>query len=365
LTDAQAAAYNAAGFEISLHLNTGGADYTPDLLHTLFTNQLTQFTNNFPSLPPITTHRIHCIAWSSYTTLPEEELRLGIRLDTSYYFWPPKWVVDRPGLFTGSGMPMRFAKTDGTLIDVYQAPTQMTDESGQSYPYTVDTLLDRALGPEGYYGAFVANMHTDSVNSPGSDAIINSAINRGVPVIAARQLLTWLDARNDSTFDSVDWTNNTLNFSITASASARGLQGMVPIPVDCSVTNITYDGNPIGYSLSEIKGMQYAFFTALTGNYSISIIPNIVPLNITAILPQAGATGVNRGLDRNVTFSEAMYALLVNPNTFVLRDSSDNVVPVSLSDNASALTKVLPSAFLLAPATTYTATEKGGGRSPR
>ena len=365
LTDAQAAAYNAAGFEISLHLNTGGADYTPDLLHTLFTNQLSQFTNNFPSLPPITTHRIHCIAWSSYTTLPEEELRLGIRLDTSYYFWPPKWVVDRPGLFTGSGMPMRFAKTDGTLIDVYQAPTQMTDESGQSYPYTVDTLLDRALGPEGYYGAFVANMHTDSVNSPGSDAIINSAINRGVPVIAARQLLTWLDARNDSTFDSVDWTNNTLNFSITASASARGLQGMVPIPVDCSVTNITYDGNPIGYSLSEIKGMQYAFFTALTGNYSISIIPNVVPLNITAILPQAGATGVNRGLDSNVTFSEAMYALLVNPNTFVLRDSSDNVVPVSLSDNASALTKVLPSAFLLAPATTYTATEKGGGRSPR
>lgn len=208
-------------------------------------------------------------------------------------------------------------------------------------------------------------MHTDSVNSPGSDAIINSAINRGVPVIAARQLLTWLDARNDSTFDSVDWTNNTLNFSITASASARGLQGMVPIPVDCSVTNITYDGNPIGYSLSEIKGMQYAFFTALTGNYSISIIPNVVPLNITAILPQAGATGVNRGLDSNVTFSEAMYALLVNPNTFVLRDSSDNVVPVSLSDNASALTKVLPSAFLLAPATTYTATEKGGGRSPR
>ena len=32
-------------------------------------------------------------------------------------------------MFTGSGMPMRFAKTDGTLIDAYQAATQMTDES--------------------------------------------------------------------------------------------------------------------------------------------------------------------------------------------------------------------------------------------
>ena len=91
---------------------------------------------------------------------------------------------------------MRFAATNGNVIDVYQAATQMTDESGQSYPYTIDTLLDRALGPEGYYGAFVANMHTDVNSEPGADAIFNSAVSRGVPIISARQLLTWLDARN-------------------------------------------------------------------------------------------------------------------------------------------------------------------------
>ena len=33
-----------------------------------------------------------------------------------------------------------------TLVDVFQATSQMTDESGQSYPFTIDTLLDRALG---------------------------------------------------------------------------------------------------------------------------------------------------------------------------------------------------------------------------
>ena len=57
---------------------------------------------------------------------------------------------------------MRFADLDGTMIDVYQAATQMTDESGQSYPFTVDALLDKALGTEGYYGVFTANMHTDT-----------------------------------------------------------------------------------------------------------------------------------------------------------------------------------------------------------
>ncbi len=115
----------------------------------------------FPSLAPPVSHRQHCIAWSGYTVLPEEEAKYGIRLDVNYYYWPPDWIANRPGFFTGSGMPMRFAALNGTLIDVYQATTQMTDESGQTYPYTINTLLDRAIGPEKYYGVFTANMHTD------------------------------------------------------------------------------------------------------------------------------------------------------------------------------------------------------------
>ena len=52
------------------------------------------------------------------------------------------------------------------MIDVYQAATQMTDESDQTYPFTPNTLLDNALGPLGYYGAFTANMHTDAATDP-------------------------------------------------------------------------------------------------------------------------------------------------------------------------------------------------------
>ena len=126
-----------------------------------------------------------------------------MRLDGNYYYWPPGWVLDVPGMFTGSGMPMRFADTDGSLIDVYQSTTQMTDESGQTFPFTINTLLDRALGATGYYGAFNANMHTDAVNSPGADAIVASAKARGVPVVSAQQMLTWLDGRNGSSFGSI------------------------------------------------------------------------------------------------------------------------------------------------------------------
>ena len=55
-------------------------------------------------------------------------------------------------LFTGSGMPMRFADMDGSLIDAYQMPTQMTDETNMDYSSFCNAVLDKAIGPEGYYG---------------------------------------------------------------------------------------------------------------------------------------------------------------------------------------------------------------------
>ena len=44
---------------------------------------------------------------------------------------------------------MPFANVDGSVIDVYQAPTQLNDEAGQAYPFSLDALLDRALGAGG------------------------------------------------------------------------------------------------------------------------------------------------------------------------------------------------------------------------
>src|SRR6185503_18307589 len=104
----------------------------------------------------------------------------------------------------------------------------MTDESGQTYPFTIDTLLDRALGPEGYYGAFTANLHTDQAALSQSDAVVAAALARGVPIVSSQQMLTWLDGRNNSTFSSFSWSVNTLSFTITVGQGANGLQALVP-----------------------------------------------------------------------------------------------------------------------------------------
>src|SRR6185295_17047801 len=128
LTNAQAASYTAEGFEVGLHVTTDCSDYTPASLESFYATQLATWSSQYTSLSSPVTNRTHCIAWSDFDTQPQVELNHGIRLDTTYYYWPGSWILDRPGLFTGSGMPMRFATANGTMIDVYQAASQLTDE---------------------------------------------------------------------------------------------------------------------------------------------------------------------------------------------------------------------------------------------
>ncbi len=150
-------------------------NFTRASLAANWSDQLPSFRSAFPTLDAPATSRTHCIAWSDWASEPIVGLANGIRLDTNYYYWPEGWVNDRPGMFTGSGMPMRFADLDGSMIDVYQAATQLTDESGIDYAAHIKALIDGALGAQGYYGVFTANMHTDSSQHPGADAIVAEA----------------------------------------------------------------------------------------------------------------------------------------------------------------------------------------------
>jgi hypothetical protein len=358
--DAQAASYQAQGFEIGMHLDTGCADYTQPQLISFFSNQMAAFKAKFPSLNPQTTHRIHCLAWSSYNFPAQVSLQFGIRLDVSYYYWPASWIQDRPGMFTGSGMPMRFSTTNGAILDIYQAPTQMTDESGQTFPNTINTLLDNAIGPLGYYGAFVANIHTDTEPEPDADAIFSSAQSRGIPLITSGQLLTWTDGRNLSSISNIVWTSGLETFSVLANTNARGLQGMVPIPANYGVTNFTYNGAPTAYSLQRVKGLVYAMFAASNGNYSIGYSLDTTPPNVTSVLPTNGATGVDTGTKFSVTFSESISPSTVTTNTIFLRDPSNALVQASVTYSDSSFTATLTPNNPLLPLTTYTATIKGG-----
>ncbi len=276
--------YNNLGFEVALHINTGCARTTKAQYDSIVTAQLAQFAAQFPGIPAPQTNRNHCIAWSDWSSVAEVEAAHGIRFDTNYYYWPAAWVQDRPGLFTGSGFPMRFAKSDGTLIDCYQAATQMPDESGLSLPAFCDVLLDRALGVEGFYGVFTANMHFDTWPSPGSDAIVASAQARGIPVVSSKQMLDWIDGRNGSSFGNLSWNSNALSFTLATVTGARNLRAMLPMnAANGRLSTLSRNGGAVTFTTQTIKGIEYAFFPADPGSWIASYASDTTPPVISAV----------------------------------------------------------------------------------
>ncbi|HZS70386.1 MAG TPA: DUF4082 domain-containing protein, partial [Candidatus Acidoferrum sp.] len=357
LSNAQAANYAAQGFEVGLHINTNCADFTPASLDAFYSQQVADFRNSYPSVPALATERHHCIVWSDWVTAAKTQLRYGIRLDASYYFWPPGWVQNRPGHFTGSAMPMRFADLDGTIIDVYNVPTQMTDESGQTYPFTSDALLGAAVGPQGYYGVYTVNAHTDTASNPVSDGALSSALSRGVPVVSGSQLLKWLDGRNSSSFSGITSTGATLSFSITPGTGANGLQAMAPTHSAAGVlTGVTGPGGPVAFTVDTIKGIEYAFFPAVAGSYTVTYAADTTRPTVTSTSPSNGASAVNQAASVAATFSEAMDPATINTSTIVLRDPSNATVPATVSYTAASHTATLTPNSPLAASTTYTAT---------
>jgi hypothetical protein len=81
-------------------------------------------------------------------------------------------------------------------------------------------------------------------------------------------MLTWLDARNGTTFSALDWTSGTLSFSLAPGAGANGLQLMLPAQTaPGALAAVTRNGVAVPFTLQTIKGMAYATFQASAGNY--------------------------------------------------------------------------------------------------
>ncbi len=270
LTNAQAASYVSQGFEVAHHVEFGSCPALPVDLEDIaasFDSQLQAFAAKYSSVPAPVSSRTHCVFWPDWASHPKMEQARGIRLDANYYHFPASWIGAKPGFMNGGGFPMRFADLDGTQIDVYQQNTNMTDESGQAYPATVTALLDNAVGTNGYYGVFGANMHTDNpAPHAGAEAIVAAAQARGVPVISYKQLLDWVDGRNSSTIRSMDWDAGVFTFTTTVGNGARGLQTMLPTQGPTgTLSALTCDGSPKPFTVQTIKGIQYAMFDAVTG----------------------------------------------------------------------------------------------------
>ena len=94
-------------------------------------------------------------------------------------------------------------------------------------------------------------------------------------MIAARQLLTWTDGRNASSFSALTWSGNTLSFSVGVGAGAdradrHAADGRARRP---DADRDQPRRHPVTFTLMTVKGQEYAMFPAVGGAYQRRTAP--------------------------------------------------------------------------------------------
>lgn len=272
LTDAQAADYVEQGFDIGLHATTRCNNWAPASLQQAFRNELLDFWEAYPSVPHQQGSRLHCLVWSDYVSQPTIERSWGVRFDMNYSFWPPAWAQGKSGFLTGSGVPMRFVDPASGLIDVYQQETHFFDETFATSSVPVRRALERAVGPEQYFGAF--GTHYD-FHIPFDQELIDLARDLSVPMVSAQQMLEWTDGRGSTRVKARSWANGELAFTAEVDPRAESLVQTM-LPVSSAAGELRSVRGPEGLADVEVrtvKGIEYAMFDIVSGDYFVTFGP--------------------------------------------------------------------------------------------
>ena len=266
--------FEADGFEIALHLDTGCKNFTRESLAANWSDQLPAFRSAFPTLDAPATNRTHCIAWSDWASEPIVELANGVRLDTNYYYWPealgerPAGDVHRLGHADALRRPRR--------LDDRRLPGGDAADRRVGHQHTPRTSRRCSTARSVPRATTASSRPTCTRTTPSTTAPTRSwprRRQRGVPVISARQMLEWLDGRNDSSFGELAFSGNRLRFSVQrGGAGARGLEAMLPVAGPTGeLSTVTRGGAEITTAARTVKGIEYAVFDAAAGDYDSDV----------------------------------------------------------------------------------------------
>ena len=263
-TAAQASAFKNNDFPLGVHVDTNCQTPTPANIQADFADQISTFTAAYPTTPAQHFGRIHCYIWEGWADVPKIDEQFGIRYTMEYEWYPQSWLGTNTGSLTGSYMTMRFADLDGTMIDVYNAPTDLDYENDPTNA-TVNADLASATGLSGFYGIF--GTHYDYTNTYAS-LLLTAAAQYNVPIISAEQARIWKDAQSNSTFNITSSSSYQVCFTPAVAEGGEGAVAMIPAASsNGSLASLTVNGAPAPYTLSTIKGVNYAVFDATPGAY--------------------------------------------------------------------------------------------------
>jgi hypothetical protein len=218
-----------------------------------------------------------------------EELN-GIELDMNYAHYDLKsnqtehflgpLGIDQ-GNFTGSGLVMKFANVDGKVINVYQHMNAVYDQQyneshdPEGFFNSFKGLMDRSLNDE-VFSFISVKSHNDEYYFSKTPLMkmLAYADSNGIPVWTALKLLDFIKMREEASFTSTSWSDNSLSFNLNSSLNnSNGLTIMIPHNFgNRRIKGISKNGNDASFIVREIKGSVYALLTVKPGaNYSMVV----------------------------------------------------------------------------------------------
>lgn len=292
-TPEEVRSWQARGHEFSIH------PYIEDDVDTSIEKYLRLFARNGYDAVSATL-RTHKIQWTGWAESARAHAKHGFRMNfDSYHVGPAfqkadgSWPV---GHFIGSGLPMKFVDEKGSLIGVYQQPTQLVDEhllatsnpvwaglDGSQAAQASRDLIDRSVN--GDYAALAVQYHMDFTSSDEPHyqnahrwlvGILDYAHEKALPIWSAQRWLMFVESRRDVAFRNMRWdkASSTLLFELNVPSTISKLLNVL-MPAKSSryrFHSVKQDGRQVpAQSSSPIAGREYYRFTVESGVHSFAI----------------------------------------------------------------------------------------------
>ena len=196
---------------------------------------------------------------------------------------------------TGSGFPQRFADLDGTMIDVYQSMTQVSDEmdARSCRRRRRSTRCSTTRSARRSTGASSTSSCTPTSATTGAQRrSIGDAQSRGVPIVTSAQMLRWLDGRNGSSFGDIAYSNGQLTLLAVGAGQRARPAGHAPArSANGPLTKLRRDGQPVSWKRRTVKGVDYVMFDATAGAYTATYATDTSAPEISGVSATADAEG--------------------------------------------------------------------------
>lgn len=280
--------YTRRGHSISVHPNlTPVCGQPPDRQLAKAREDVLLFQKKFEQ--PVRTVRNHRHMWPGYLDLPRLWEQLDIGMDANC-FAGFLWQSPDGGPFgnVNAAIPLRFVREDGSLIDVYQQPSHVTDDVtshptvgySQKYsPEQFDWIMQRIFDDASrwFHAPICANIHPGnyvSFSGVQARALMSRAREFDLPIWSLDRWHAFWRARATWKMDRLAWNGSRLTFSLKGAACEALWLALPPAANGHPLRTLTLGGAPTKFETVQRHGRPVAQAPLPSETSEIEVVVN-------------------------------------------------------------------------------------------